>query len=421
MHSAGSKALGGALAVWLLAVSSAAAAPGPPVCLGRCTGDCNANGAVAVNEILTLVNVTLGEASTDTCANADALGLDDLDIGDVVIAVRNALDGCPQRSNLDVCGCAPQRDPTVFFGSFSLLTDVAFYSANTLTADPNDPQPSCGCAGGRTAWIRLKPEHDGIATFDVRSDAFTPSLAVFAGTCGSDDELACAREPGATPRVSVPVSAGADYLVQVATCEAADGEFSLKYDLCGDGYASIAEQCDDGNTADGDGCSSACVDEQLGGIDQQWTGPRDVSCGVAAGSPAVGGRGIEGQPFVPTRPDLAAVDVLLNTYRVRGESPDIVTLNVRAGSHEGPVVGTATATVSGTTGLEQFWLRYSFSPPLTLTPGAQYVLDLVPRRQGFFWYYSTTDDSCPRPEPGYPGSPFAVNFFFRTFGARTAQ
>ena len=34
-----------------------------------------------------------------------------------------------------------------------------------------------------------------------------------------------------------------------ATCEA----------VCGDGVIECAEECDDGNTVDGDGCSSACA------------------------------------------------------------------------------------------------------------------------------------------------------------------
>jgi len=34
--------------------------------------------------------------------------------------------------------------------------------------------------------------------------------------------------------------------------------------VCGDGFIDTAEECDDGNTTDGDGCSSACVKEEGG-------------------------------------------------------------------------------------------------------------------------------------------------------------
>jgi len=35
-------------------------------------------------------------------------------------------------------------------------------------------------------------------------------------------------------------------------------ELSVAADLCGNGFVREAEECDDGNSADGDGCSSSC-------------------------------------------------------------------------------------------------------------------------------------------------------------------
>ena len=35
-------------------------------------------------------------------------------------------------------------------------------------------------------------------------------------------------------------------------------------DICGDGIRSAKEQCDDGNTVDGDGCSSDCKTIEFG-------------------------------------------------------------------------------------------------------------------------------------------------------------
>jgi cysteine-rich repeat protein len=44
-----------------------------------------------------------------------------------------------------------------------------------------------------------------------------------------------------------------------------DGDFTLEIDAaapaCGDGYINTGEQCDDGNTTSGDGCSSTCMTE----------------------------------------------------------------------------------------------------------------------------------------------------------------
>jgi len=39
----------------------------------------------------------------------------------------------------------------------------------------------------------------------------------------------------------------------------------IKYPLCGDGVVDPSEQCDDGNTTSGDGCSKQCIDEPTAG------------------------------------------------------------------------------------------------------------------------------------------------------------
>jgi cysteine-rich repeat protein len=41
-----------------------------------------------------------------------------------------------------------------------------------------------------------------------------------------------------------------------------DGTLYVVCNVCGDGIVDSAEECDDGNTIDGDGCSSTCTNEQ---------------------------------------------------------------------------------------------------------------------------------------------------------------
>ncbi len=63
-----------------------------------CVGDCNGDGAVLINELITGVNIALGEKSADSCpgffdSEGNFLGVNILTMTQ---AVANSLDGCPQ-------------------------------------------------------------------------------------------------------------------------------------------------------------------------------------------------------------------------------------------------------------------------------------------------------------------------------------
>jgi streptogramin lyase len=59
-----------------------------------CAGDCDASGSVTVNEIITLVNIALGNAEVAGCAAGDANQDDQITIDEILTAVNNALGGC---------------------------------------------------------------------------------------------------------------------------------------------------------------------------------------------------------------------------------------------------------------------------------------------------------------------------------------
>lgn len=72
------------------------AGAGPAAAQPPCVGDCNDDGAVTVNELVVGVNMALGLTAGSACAafladpEAEAP-----DIGDLIAAVKNALEGCP--------------------------------------------------------------------------------------------------------------------------------------------------------------------------------------------------------------------------------------------------------------------------------------------------------------------------------------
>lgn len=60
-----------------------------------CVGDCDGSGSVTVDEIVTMVNIALGQTSVDACPAADPSGDGAVTVDEILQAVNNALNGCP--------------------------------------------------------------------------------------------------------------------------------------------------------------------------------------------------------------------------------------------------------------------------------------------------------------------------------------
>ena len=68
--------------------------PPSPTPGSACAGDCNHDGVVTVNEILTLVNIALGNAGVSACSAGDTNHDGMISISELVAAVNQALNGC---------------------------------------------------------------------------------------------------------------------------------------------------------------------------------------------------------------------------------------------------------------------------------------------------------------------------------------
>jgi len=64
------------------------------VAAGACPGDCDGDGAVAINELITGVTIALGSAAVDGCPSLDANGDGGVAINELIAAVSRALNGC---------------------------------------------------------------------------------------------------------------------------------------------------------------------------------------------------------------------------------------------------------------------------------------------------------------------------------------
>ena len=73
--------------------TATATATGLPVC----TGDCDRNRVVSVNELIAGVSIALGSLPLSSCPVFDCTGGGQVEVACLVAAVNNALDGCPAR------------------------------------------------------------------------------------------------------------------------------------------------------------------------------------------------------------------------------------------------------------------------------------------------------------------------------------
>src|SRR5262245_2112935 len=60
----------------------------------ECAGDCDSSGEVGINELITCVNISLGNADLSTCTACDVNGNDVVAINELILAVNASLCGC---------------------------------------------------------------------------------------------------------------------------------------------------------------------------------------------------------------------------------------------------------------------------------------------------------------------------------------
>jgi len=100
----------------------------------RCIGDCGNSGQVTVDEILTMVNIALGNASVSECETGDTDGHGQITVDEILAAVNNALTGCVTLTPEEAC----------IASGGSVSTDLCCASVgnfpNTCSIGP------CGCS-----------------------------------------------------------------------------------------------------------------------------------------------------------------------------------------------------------------------------------------------------------------------------------
>lgn len=151
--------------------------------------------------------------------------------------------------------------------SISVYSEITIASGDT-TAAKNDDAGSCGGDTGPDVVYQVTPGASGRLTVTLAPDQQYKGLAHVRSVCDDPaSELGCGVDP-----LTVSVQAEAPVFVHIDGQEPKpSGTFSLTLALdgCGNGVIEATdEECDDGGTEPGDGCSPTC----------------DVECDCPAGS-----------------------------------------------------------------------------------------------------------------------------------------
>ena len=155
-------------------------ATAPPA--SECVGDCDANGNVAINELIAAVNIALGSAPVSACAASACEAGPAVTITCLIRAVNNALNGCPATPVPTVGDPGATKTPGGALGvrRFSLNPATSRFVA---VLSPVFNVPTTGFEGFLELTAGVPDPATGIASIDV-TDA-SDYLSVNVPTAGT--------------------------------------------------------------------------------------------------------------------------------------------------------------------------------------------------------------------------------------------
>lgn len=173
-------------------------------------------------------------------------------------------DGCSAACKVEGVGPAGACPGTpITLAKPSAAQRVGTIGGDTTSSGSSFDSATCGGGNGKDAVYSITSDLPGRAR--VKLDAtFDAYLALRTACADPKTETTCKTVPvgGGQTEVFFPVAANQTTFVVVDGVAGQSGTFKLDVDIsataCGDGLAQYPEQCDDSNTAAGDGCSATC-------------------------------------------------------------------------------------------------------------------------------------------------------------------
>lgn len=199
-----------------------------PLSALACTGDCNGDASVTVDEIIVGVNIALGGVSIASCAAFDRNGDGDVTVDEIVLAVNVALDGCAVESPTPTASETPTSVATATLSptAISTSTPSALPSATptsvplltatvspTLTSTPTPtptPTPTGTEVPSLTATPSSTPSFGTKTATRTASPSPSPTLTpTSTGTASPSATASVANTASPTPTVSPTSTASA--------------------------------------------------------------------------------------------------------------------------------------------------------------------------------------------------------------------
>lgn len=196
----------------------------PEVAKGVCAGDCDGDGRITVDELMTGISISLGETPAADCAAIDVDRDDQVGVNELVGAVAWALEGCNTEVTDDVA--ASVLATTRALTDFAAEMLIAVNSANNFSGGGASLGGSGGavfseCPIAGTEQRTCEQLDDAIAQIPIRLDNCTYMTA---GVIVSISGSIVLRSSGYCPGVFLPANVRLDF--DVTTTER-DGEGTL--------------------------------------------------------------------------------------------------------------------------------------------------------------------------------------------------
>lgn len=206
-----------------------------------CVGDCDGNGEVAINELITGVGISLGTRNPDDCPAFDADGDGNVAINELITGVNSALLGCGAIPSTPTATATPGPEtPTPTPGAalgervFTIREDSqptqesrSALVSSALASVFEFPNVAGGFSSGPLRLRAGSPDADGVAPLELAEDALFGITALDGSVLcvkllaeGSSGRVDC--DGGPAPDVVLSQEEGAD--AGPATLEIREGD-----------------------------------------------------------------------------------------------------------------------------------------------------------------------------------------------------